>query len=254
MRFRRTLHSASPLASTEPVGAQPVRAGVVAVIPARAGSRRVPGKNIRPFRGQPLIVWSVRAALACGAIDRTIVSTDDPRVTEAVAGLPVDVQMRPPELATDIASTHDVLRHVDAALGGDASGPELMVLLQPTSPLRERDQIGRGIAAMRQHPDADRLIEVTSQALFTGRIEDGWWLADFPETTRSQDLPPLWYPSGRLYIYRCANVFGAETGQHDRCLAQTAPHERCTNIDHERDFLWAEHVYDTFALDYQHLE
>jgi CMP-N,N'-diacetyllegionaminic acid synthase len=232
----------------------PGRRGVVAVVPARAGSKRLPGKNVRVFGGRPLIEWSVRAAMASPVVDRIVVSTDDPRVTAAVTGLPVDVMPRPARLATDTASTDDVLRQVDAELGGSTAGPELMVLLQPTSPLREKGQIEAGVQAMRAAPRADRLVEVTSQALFTGRVEDGWWQADFPEDTRTQDLPAVWYPTGRLFIYRAATAFGSVPPGDQRCLAQRAPRERCTNIDDEADLLWAARVYRTFAADYDYLD
>ena len=208
---------------------------------------------MREFMGQPLVVWSVRAAMSCPLVDQIVASTDDRQVVAALAALPVRIVDRPEHLAIDKASTHDVLRHVDAVLGGAAGGPELLVLLQPTSPLREQGQIERGIKAMLDCPDADRLIEVTSQNLFTGKVADGWWKADFPEDTRSQELPSLWYPSGRLYVYRCATVFDEKRQCAEQCLAQPAPRERCTNIDHEEDFLWAELVYRRFATDYDYL-
>lgn len=192
--------------------------------------------------------------MASPLVDDIVVSTDDPNVMAAVRGMPVRALDRPPHLATDTASTDDVLRQVDGVLGGPSGGPELMVLLQVTSPLRERDLIARGIEMLQARPEADRLIEVTNQRLFTGRVADGWWQAGFPEDTRSQDLPALWYPSGRLYVFRCRVMFDRETpAGRDKCLALTAERERCTNIDHEEDFLWAEGVYSRFHAEFSHL-
>ena len=192
--------------------------------------------------------------MACSLIDEVVVSTDDAQVVAALANLPVRIIDRPSHLATDEASTDDVLLHVDENLGGGLAGPELMVLLQPTSPLRERGLIERGVKAMFDRPEADRLVEVTNQPLFTGAVVDGWWDPHYPEDTRSQDLPLLWYPSGRLYIYRCATAFGEPTPGGQKCLAEAAPRERCTNIDYEDDFLRAELVYNRFNADYEHLD
>ena len=223
------------------------------MIPARAGSKRIPGKNVRDFIGQPLVVWSVRAALACPALDTIVVSTDDPQVSSAVAGLGVTVVERPAHLASDTARTGDVLRDVDAGLGGAAGGPELIVLLQPTSPLREAGLVDAGLRQIRACPSASRLVEVICQRLFTGRVVGDRWVADFPDGTRSQDLPPVWYPSGRLYVLRCAAVFDAGPAAPQTCLARPGQRERCTNIDHEEDFAWARYVHDRYASDYDYL-
>ena len=224
------------------------------MIPARAGSKRVTGKNVRPFMGVPLVVWSVRAALTSSLVDRVVVSTDDAQVVAAVEGYPVTVMPRPADLATDTASTDDVLADVDRTLGGAAGGPELMVLLQATSPLREQGLVDTAVERMRQAPEAARLVEVTHQALFTGRVAGGWWDPAFPEDTRSQDLPALWYPTGRLYVYRCGAWFESAAAREERALALEAPRDRCINIDHESDFLWAEHVYRRFHSEYAFLE
>lgn len=106
---------------------------VLAIVPARSGSKRLPGKNFRLFRGKPLYLWSVEQAGASKYIDRTILSTDD---------------KRPPDLSSDTAKSEDVMRHHMAEYPSD-----WVVLLQPTSPLRttedidaciERAQLGHG--------------------------------------------------------------------------------------------------------------
>lgn len=229
------------------------RHGVVAVITARAGSKRLPGKNVRDFMGQPLVVWSARAALASPVVDRTVVSTDDPAVVAALEGLPVEIIDRPAHLAGDQATSRDVIRHADALLGGSDGGPGLLVLLQPTSPLREADLIGRAVEAIAARPEADQLIELTSQVIGSGKIIDGWWQPNYPETVRSQDLAPVWYPSGRLFVYRCAPTFDFVGRDPERVLALTAPLEKCTNIDHEADFHWAEVVYRRFVKEFEYL-
>ncbi|MDA1306146.1 MAG: acylneuraminate cytidylyltransferase family protein [Acidobacteria bacterium] len=225
---------------------------VTVVIPARAGSKRVPGKNVRSLAGQPLVLWSVRAALAARTVTDIVVSTDDPAIVELTQHLPVRTLLRPPHLATDTASTDDVLKHVLSEGSGEGPGTDrLVVLLQPTSPLREVGLIDEGVRLMHAHSEAARLLEVTRQALGTGRRDGVWWLPDFPEDMRSQEIPPLWYPTGRLYVYRPRLWFG--DGREERALALEADLERCTNIDHEVDFHWAQHVFERFEQEYRYL-
>ena len=119
---------------------------VLAIIPARGGSKRVPRKNLREFRGKRLVDWAVSAALASKYLDTVVVSTDDTEIYRACFPLAVK---RPPELATDNASSEDVMRyHFNLS-----PFYKWVVLLQPTSPLRtaedidaciERAQLGQG--------------------------------------------------------------------------------------------------------------
>ena len=109
---------------------------VLAVIPARGGSKRVPRKNIRDFRGKPLLAWSIYAADASRYIDMTFVSTEDSEIRRIAEYYGATVIDRPAELATDDASNEDVLRHVASEHPAD-----WIVLLQPTSPLRTADHI-----------------------------------------------------------------------------------------------------------------
>jgi len=127
---------------------------VLAVIPARGGSKRVPRKNIRRFRGKPLIAWSIDAADASRYIDMVFVSTEDSEIRRIAEYYGATVIDRPPELATDDASNEDVCRHV---LAEHPAG--WVVLLQPTSPLRttehidlalERSQIGDACVSYRR--------------------------------------------------------------------------------------------------------
>ena len=106
---------------------------VLALIPARGGSRRLPGKNLRLMRGVPLIVHTIRAALRSSFVDRVVVSTDDPEICAVALEHGAEVPfMRPAELAKDTSSSEDVIRHAIRELGHF----DYLALLQPTSPLR----------------------------------------------------------------------------------------------------------------------
>lgn len=105
---------------------------VLAVIPARGGSKRCPRKNIKDYRGRPLIAWTLEAARASAYIDKTVLSTEDAEIKALAMELGATVLDRPPELATDTAANEDVMRHALTL----HPGHEWVVLLQPTSPLR----------------------------------------------------------------------------------------------------------------------
>src|ERR687886_659490 len=105
---------------------------VVGLIPARGGSKGIPGKNLVPLCGRPLLAWTVGAACAARGLDRVVVSTDSPEIAATARELGADVLERPAELARDETPMYDVLLHALEELGR----PEILVLLQPTSPLR----------------------------------------------------------------------------------------------------------------------
>ena len=113
---------------------------ILGIIPARAGSKRLPGKNTRPLCGKPLIAWTIEAALTCGALDEVMVSTDDPTVMDIAADWGATYDRRPDWLATDTASIYDVVRY-HLKMRPVSQRPDHVMLLQPTSPLRTAEDI-----------------------------------------------------------------------------------------------------------------
>lgn len=131
----------------------------LAIIPARGGSKRLPGKNIRMLCGKPLIAWTIEAALKSGVLDRVVVSTDDEeiRLVSETFGAEVPV-MRPSNLATDDAPTLPVLQHiVNFFEEGEGWTPTAIVMLQPTSPLRTAEQIQEAVIRFLNDSSADSL-------------------------------------------------------------------------------------------------
>ena len=125
---------------------------ILAIIPARAGSKGLPGKNVRMLCGKPLIAWSIEKALLSSYVDTTLVSTDSAEIADIAREHKATVPfLRPPELATDIASTYDVIRHA-LRYYQELDGREFdyTVLLEPTSPLREDDDIERMLLTLEQ--------------------------------------------------------------------------------------------------------
>ena len=189
----------------------------LAIIPARGGSKGVPGKNLRPVRGKPLVVWSIEQALACAAIDRVVVSTDSAEIAEVAraAGAEVPV-MRPASLATDTTPTEPVLWHMLETLESAGYRPDAVILLQPTSPLRLPDSLDNAIARF-EESGADSLVSAVETHSFFWRLPngpDGDAVAeyDFRKRPRRQDIPAAdrrYRENGSIYITK-ASVLGSE--------------------------------------------
>jgi CMP-N-acetylneuraminic acid synthetase len=136
---------------------------ITCVIGARGGSQGVPGKNIRPLLGKPLIAWSIEQALACPRIRRVVVSTDSPAIAEVARAHGAEVPfMRPAELATSAAGKWEVWQHALQACDAHYAGEpvDLFVDLDCTSPLREVDDISRAIEQFERSPGVDAVFSV----------------------------------------------------------------------------------------------
>src|SRR3569833_2229316 len=114
---------------------------VIAVIPARGGSKSVPGKNIRELGGKPLLAWSIDVAKDVEQIDRVIVSTDDAQIGSVALASGAEVYPRPAHLATDEALVIDAIKDLYRTLLEEGEKPEWMILLEPTCPLRSADDV-----------------------------------------------------------------------------------------------------------------
>src|SRR5919206_1460637 len=118
---------------------------VLGLIPARGGSKGIPGKNLAPVCERPLIAWTIGAACSASRLDRVVVSTDSDEIAAIARELGADVLARPAELARDETPMRDVLLHALDELGR----PEILVLLQPTSPLRRAEHVDAAVALLR---------------------------------------------------------------------------------------------------------
>lgn len=160
---------------------------IIAIIPARGGSKNIPRKNIKIIAGKPLIVWSIEAAKNSKYIDRVIVSTEDKEIAEVSKDAGAEVLDRPEELATDTATTIAVMQHAIKNIKGD-----VFVLLQPTSPIRINNLIDKAI---------EKFIESGADTLATGRIcKDYEWgtVNNIPR----QKLTGWFYDDGNVYVHK----------------------------------------------------
>lgn len=224
----------------------------IALIPARAGSKRFPGKNTAPLKDKPLIIYTIDAVLESGVFEEIVVSTDDPKVVEMVESISgVEVHSRPSHLATDNARNIEVLLDIlkEKKLSEGTCG-----IFQPTSPFRT----GRDIVnAMEQlNEEVDSVIGVTdfitSPAFAAEFVEsDGMPLLHFPEgsplisgRTRKQQQAPVVHPNGAIYIAWIDKLLVRGSFFSDRTLGYMMDRISSIDIDEELDLAFASTVLD----------
>jgi CMP-N-acetylneuraminic acid synthetase len=199
---------------------------VLAIVPARGGSKGIPRKNLVPLLGRPLLWWSVRAGLDAATVTRTIVSTDDAEMADAAADAGAEVPfLRPAELAGDTVLDLPVFEHALRTLAAsEGYAPDLVVHLRPTSPLRPPGLVDEGVRTLAADPAADSLRAVTPPAnnpYKMWRIVDGVLVplveTDIHEQYNQprQALPPSYWQTGTLDVMRAATVLdlGSMTGR-----------------------------------------
>ncbi|RAU23550.1 acylneuraminate cytidylyltransferase [Paramagnetospirillum kuznetsovii] len=215
---------------------------VLAVITARGGSKGLPGKNIRPLAGKPLIAWTVAAAKAARHVDRVVITSDDPAIiaaaTEAGAEAPF---VRPAELARDDTPSMPVLFH---ALDSLDESFDLVVLLQPTSPLRTGADIDACLDLMlaKDAPAAIGVIEPAKPPFWMFRMDDAGRLVPLMPNpaTRRQDLPQVWAANGAVFAADVDWLRKSGNFVTDETVGYAMPVERSIDIDSLLDFRVAE--------------
>ncbi|MCK4623382.1 MAG: acylneuraminate cytidylyltransferase family protein [Desulfuromonadales bacterium] len=220
---------------------------ILAIIPARAGSKGLPGKNTRRLGDKPLIAWSIEAAKASRYIDGLIVSTDDKHIAQVAEayGIPVP-SLRPRELATDRAQITNTLLHVIDELNRDGEHFDLLLLLQPTSPLRTASDIDTAIE-LREAKNAQAIVSVCETDhhpwLSNTLPEDdnmGSFIRPEISSCNRQDFPSYYRLNGAIYLVEIPFFQENHTFYGPRTYAYRMPAERSIDIDHPSDFLLAQ--------------
>ncbi len=228
---------------------------VLGLITARGGSKGVPGKNIRPLAGKPLIAWTIAAARAANRLDRLIVSTDDAKIAEVCRDYGAEVPfMRPVELARDDSPHIDCILHaVEWMRDHDGYQPDYLVLLQPTSPFRTAEDIDAAID-MAIRKQADTVVSVTEthdHPYLVRRIDEDGTLRPFVACDlaypRRQDLPPAFALNGAVFVHRVVSLFAARNLNRERTLPYLMPPERSLQIDTPWDFQICEMIASQFV-------
>jgi len=212
---------------------------ILAVITARAGSKRLPNKNILDLAGKPLIAWTIEAALKSEYIDKIIVSTDSKEIAGTAIQYGAEVPfMRPDNLATDEASSIEVIRHTIDFFKGEY---DYVLLLQPTSPLRQTTDIDSAIKQLKENVKAVvSVCETEHSPLWSNTLPENLSMASFikPEikNKRSQDLPKFYRLNGAIYITEINYFFKVNGFIGNKTKAYIMSKKNSIDIDTELDF------------------
>ncbi len=179
----------------------------IAIITARGGSKRIPGKNIKEFCGKPILAYSIEAAVDSGMFDTVMVSTDDEGIGEIAKKYGAQVPFyRSEETSNDHATTNDVLLEVLSEYEKRGEQFELACCIYPTAPFVSGEKLKLAVESL-EKSDADTLIPVTAFSYPPQRamlIREGRLVFEYPEylDSRSQDLEPHYHDAGQFYVFR----------------------------------------------------
>ena len=179
---------------------------ILAIIPARGGSKGVPGKNIRPVAGKPLIAHTIEQARQSSLVNRVVVSTDSPAIATVAKQYEAEVVWRPAEISGDTASSESALLHVlDYLAEQEQYTPELIVFLQCTSPVRRPGEIEAAIQTLLDQ-QADSLLSVVPSHHWVWRINSEGrpdsYNFDYRRRPRRQDRPAEYDENGSIYVFK----------------------------------------------------
>lgn len=227
----------------------------VALIPARGGSKRIPGKNTRLFASKPLITHSIEAALASGCFERVIVSTDSEAIAQIAREHGAEVPfMRPAELANDFATTDQVVKHALSWLTAHERAPDYICCIYPTAPMLRAQDLRDGFIKL-QDTGATTVLSVTTFAFPIQRAlrsnERERLLMNEPEhrLTRSQDLEEMWHDAGQFYWLRAAEYLRSEGIYNADMLGLCVPRHLVQDIDTPEDWRRAELLWKVLQLE-----
>ena len=215
----------------------------LAVIPARGGSKRLPRKNVLTLNGKPLIVWSIEAGLQSKYIDKVVVTSDDEEILEISKKFRAETISRPDELASDTATTFDAIKHTVDNL----KKYDYVVLLQPTSPLRNEKHVDEAIELL-ETKKSDAIVSVCemehsplwANILPNNKSMDNFMRDDIREK-RSQDLDKYYRLNGAIYICKVDRLLQEKSiFIKNDIYAYEMGEDVSVDIDKRIDFDWAE--------------
>lgn len=219
---------------------------ILGLVPARGGSKGIPGKNGRLLGGVPLLARAVRVGFETGVVDRVLVTTDSAELAEIGRAAGAEVPfLRPPELARDDTPMLPVMQHAVRWVMDGGWTPDLVLLLQPTAPFRRAADIRAAVERLVADPGADSIVSVERVPAhfaphFVMKVEEGRLLPFMPDglrVTRRQDAPPAYTRNGQFYLTRTECLMGRGSIYGDRCIPFETTHP-AANLDTLED--WAE--------------
>lgn len=219
------------------------------VIPARAGSKGIPGKNWKLLHGKPLIQYSIDAALACFQPSEICVSTDEPLLIEIAERIGLRVPfIRPKELATDTAGSREVLLHALTFWEENYYTPDVLILLQPTSPFRAPKHILEGLKNYNNGIDmVVGVKETKANPYYVLREEgtDGYLKpSKMGSFTRRQDCPKVYEINGAFYAINPARLKSAPISEFAKVVKYEMDERSSHDIDNPIDWIIAESLFN----------
>jgi pseudaminic acid cytidylyltransferase len=222
----------------------------VAIIPARGGSKRIPGKNIKNFAGKPIITYSIDTARKCRIFDRIIVSTDCDRVAEVSQRAGAEVPfVRPSELSDDHTPTAPVLEHALRWLESEGCRVKYLCCIYPTAPFVRSEDLIKGYKLLIEN-NVSSVFSVTKFefTIFRGlKINDEGFIEMFwpeHELTRSQDLPQAYHDAGQFYWLQTEKFMDTKKLFSERALPVIIPRYLAQDIDTLEDWETAEILFE----------
>jgi len=219
----------------------------LAIIPARGGSKRLPRKNVLELNGKPLISWSIEAGLKSKYIDKIVVTSEDKEILDISEKYGAETIIRPKELASDTATTFDTVVHTIK----NNEKYDYIVLLQPTSPLRNRNHINEAIELL-EKKKADAIISVSEMEhnpLWSNTLPNDEAMNNFLRNEvlnkRSQDLEKYYRLNGAIYICKIEKLLEEKSFfLKDNIFAYKMDRKSSIDIDEEIDFKIAKVLMD----------
>lgn len=219
------------------------------VIPARGGSKGIPHKNIKKLNGKPLIVYTIEAARKVFEDDNILVSTDDEEIKSIVESTGLEVPfLRPPHLATDTATTYDVLIHALEYKTSQGFNPDIILLLQPTSPFRTSKHIEEALKLYNNSLDMVVSVKLTNSnpyyILFEENKEGYLKKIKNENFTRRQDVPNVYEYNGALYVINVSSLKQKEIVLFDKVIRYEMNEYNSHDIDTQLDWFIAEKIIE----------
>jgi CMP-N-acetylneuraminic acid synthetase len=213
---------------------------ILAVVPARGGSKGVPGKNIRLLGNKPLIGYTLKTAMSVGMIDDLIVSTDDNDISDVANRYGVEVLHRPSEFATDNSSTESVIIHVLDKMSENGRNYDVVLVLEPTSPFRSIETIVQTIKLF-SNKDVDSVLAVRETRENIGNIIGNIFVPINPEAPRRRQLrKPMYVESSTIYAVRTDYLLKYKTLVSSKWTPILVTEGESIDINIEHDFKIAE--------------
>ena len=223
----------------------------LAIIPARAGSKGLPGKNIKELCGKPLIAWSIEAGFKSKYLDEVMVTTDSQEIADIAKSYGANIPfLRPDYLASDTATSFDAVKHTIEFYKNELNKEfDYIVLLEPTSPLREDDDIDNAIEQL-FNSNADSIVGICKtedqNPAFLIKKDDNGYIYGYEnkdmKVLRRQDISDVYFFEGTIYISKTDILLDKQTFYHGKTIGYEVPKYKSLEVDDMDDFIMVEAI------------